>query len=432
MLKSMLLVITALIAVVGAESACANEPQDDSACGAASVEAAAEPKLASGDDVVVLQTIQQQKPRFENIARNVTPEDRWLREMLSKPVPTLDFPGETSLSEILDTISSNYTTKFGAGAGSDGGDFRMTFYPDYAELELEGITSLEDVAVRDISFEGLQLHNALQLIFDQTTDPQLTFAIENQVMKVTTRAKADSEDNLCTRVYNVGELANLRFAADRLSRLRTKGHPIDDPNVAPKKGGVGFFSVRPQVSSGKVASGGATTPTSGAAPKLKMEPNISALESLLMEMTTPPAKWYAVDGEGGSMRLVGQTLFVRQTHAIQDLIVMQLNILDTDSAYHTRIYKVGELAKLRFSEDEFPRDRVSSGESLPNAIQKTNLETLIVEMTGGEWSDSEGEGGTIRQIDTNLVIRQTTAVHTQIVDLLELLSKMKASADSGS
>ena len=74
--------------------------------------------------------------------------------MLSKPVPPLDFPGENPLSEILDTLSAYYTTKFGAGAGPDGGNFRMTFYPDVAELELEGITSLKDVAVNNINFEG--------------------------------------------------------------------------------------------------------------------------------------------------------------------------------------------------------------------------------------------------------------------------------------
>ena len=131
--------------------------------------------------------------------------------MLSKPVPALDFPGENPLPELLDAIAAYDTTEFGTGAGPDGGDFRMTFYPDVAELDLEEITSLEDVVVRDILFQGMTLRNALSLIFEQTTDPQLTNIIENQVIRITTRAKAESEENLVTRMYNVGELADLDY-----------------------------------------------------------------------------------------------------------------------------------------------------------------------------------------------------------------------------
>lgn len=147
------------------------------------------------------------KPRYEAFDLRIeAPVEKWLRQMLDKPIPPLDFPGDTPLSEILETIQAFYTTTYGAGGGASGTDFRMTIYPDRAELDLEGIQSLEDITITDISFEGMTLRNALKLIFDQTIDPELTYIIENEVFKVTTLAKAESEDNLVTRVYPVADL----------------------------------------------------------------------------------------------------------------------------------------------------------------------------------------------------------------------------------
>lgn len=148
------------------------------------------------------------KPRYEAFDLRIeAPNEKWLRQMLDKPIPPLDFPGETPLSEILETIRAYYNTTYGIDSGLSGGDGRMTIYPDYKELELEGISSLEEVLIKDISFDGLTLRNALQLIFEQTSDPaELTYVIENEVFKVTTVAKATSEDNLVTRVYPVGDL----------------------------------------------------------------------------------------------------------------------------------------------------------------------------------------------------------------------------------
>ncbi|MEZ6123864.1 MAG: hypothetical protein R3C49_11885 [Planctomycetaceae bacterium] len=147
------------------------------------------------------------KPKYEAFDLRIeAPVETWLRQMLDKPIPPLDFPGETPLSEILETIQAFYTTTYGAGGGASGTDFRMTIYPDKGELDLENINSLEDILIKDINFQGMKLRNALELIFDQTTDPELTYVIENEVFKVTTKAKAESDDNLVTRVYPVADL----------------------------------------------------------------------------------------------------------------------------------------------------------------------------------------------------------------------------------
>lgn len=144
-------------------------------------------------------------PRYESFdLRSEKPVEKWLDQMLDKPVPLLDFPGETPLSEILEQIATYYTTTWGQDGGASGTDFRMTMFADKLELELESINSLEDVLISDINFEGVTLRNALKHIFDQT-DPKLTYIIDAEVMLITTAAK--EADTLVTRVYPVADLA---------------------------------------------------------------------------------------------------------------------------------------------------------------------------------------------------------------------------------
>ncbi|MEQ9410800.1 MAG: hypothetical protein RIK87_24020 [Fuerstiella sp.] len=152
------------------------------------------------------------KPRYESFdLRSEAPVEKWLRQMLDKPVRNLDFPGDTPLKEILQDIETYFTTTYGAGVGAAGTDFKMTVYEDSGELGLEGITSLDDVTITDINFDGMSLRNALKLIFDQTQDDTkspvpLTYVIQNEVLMITTLDKAESDENLVTRVYPVADL----------------------------------------------------------------------------------------------------------------------------------------------------------------------------------------------------------------------------------
>jgi hypothetical protein len=151
-------------------------------------------------------------PRYESYdLRKEAPVEKWLRQMLDKPVRNLDFPGDVPLSEVLEQIQTYFTATYGAGVGESGTDFKMTIEPDRGELGLVGIDSLEDVTVTDINYDGMSLRNALKLIFAQTEDdtksPEpLTYVIQNEVMMITTVTKAESEDNLVTRVYPVADL----------------------------------------------------------------------------------------------------------------------------------------------------------------------------------------------------------------------------------
>ncbi len=146
------------------------------------------------------------KPRYSAFSlQNESKTETWLNRMLDEPVPLLDFRGETPLSEILDFLAEHYTQTWGSVGGSAGTDFRMTIWPDETELDLEGITTLDEITISNIQLEGVQLRTALKLIFEKT-DPALTYVIQDDVMKITTEEAANAPDALVTRVYPVGDL----------------------------------------------------------------------------------------------------------------------------------------------------------------------------------------------------------------------------------
>ena len=154
------------------------------------------------------------RPKYESFdLRTEAPVEKWLHQMLDKPVRNLDFPGSTPLLDILNQIETYFTQTYGAGVGASGTDFKMTIYPDRAELQLNGIEDLgTDVTIDDINLNGQSLRTALKLIFEQTESDQnspapLTYIIQDEVMKITTVEKANSVANLVTRVYPVADLA---------------------------------------------------------------------------------------------------------------------------------------------------------------------------------------------------------------------------------
>ena len=80
---------------------------------------------------------------------------------------------------------------------------RITILPDGPALELEGL-SLDDVIIENPpNLEGVKLKSALKLLLE-STEPPLTYIIEDEVMKITTVTEA--ENKLFTRVYPVGDL----------------------------------------------------------------------------------------------------------------------------------------------------------------------------------------------------------------------------------
>lgn len=268
---------------------------------------------------VPLAGVENGKPRraFQPYASDARPVEKWMYEMLEQPVPLLDYQAETPLSELLKQIANYYSTQHGGKGGVGGSPFRMVIFPDKAELSMESIESLEDVLVSGILVEGVELQNALDLIFEQTTDPELAYEIKDEVLMVTTKSKAESDASLTTRVYDVRNLIGLDYADTGFSGA----------SRVPMGRGGGFFSM--QVFGAPAAvSGGAVPvqPANGGQDEkpVKIEPSLT---TMVMEMTSPPCKWFDLDGEGGAIRLVGESLVVRQTAAGHREVVRLLNLL---------------------------------------------------------------------------------------------------------
>ncbi|MFN8707589.1 MAG: hypothetical protein ACK50J_12980, partial [Planctomyces sp.] len=130
------------------------------------------------------------KKRYDRVdTRTEEPVESWLYEMLEEPIPPLDFQGQVSLKEVLDQISEHFTNTYGNEGAGTGADFRMTIVPDRKSLEIDGAT-YEDVQVQDIVYSGIKLKNLLTLLFGQTTEPELTYMIRNEVLQITTKTSA--------------------------------------------------------------------------------------------------------------------------------------------------------------------------------------------------------------------------------------------------
>lgn len=198
---------------------------------------------------------------------------------------------------------------------TDDGDFALRIWVDRPELELEGFSGLEDITVSDVNFEGMTLQNALDLIFE----PELTYEIQNEVLYITTLAKAESDENLVTRVYGVEHLLTLNYADGVLPRRSSEAGGGGSGG-----GGAGYFSVVKQDDE-PVSDDMKDWPQTVDSPEAVDE--TYTLAELVQEMTTPPCRWMLSDGEGGAIKIAGRSLVVRQTQAGHREIVRLLNLL---------------------------------------------------------------------------------------------------------
>ena len=294
---------TALTTEVRAEAINTGDPLVPAVTIGQTKELAADEQPSATDTSGMSASLSTAVPRYNRWPDDALPSEKWLYELLDEPIPLLDFQGDTPLSEILDYIANHYTSSHG------GGDFRMTIFPDTAELNDAGIL-LKDVIVTDILLEGLSLENALELVFERASaediDDELTYVIRNEVMTITTAIKAN--ELLETRSYPIGHL----LAVDP-----TLAYPADSPRydgsgIGGIDGGAGggLFSV--EDSEQEVVE-----------IQSEMPPRIV---TLVQKMTSPPALWD--DSEtGGTISLFGEHLIVRQSPPVHREIVRLLNVL---------------------------------------------------------------------------------------------------------
>ena len=142
----------------------------------------------------------RRKERYKSLSlRSVKPTEEWLEKKLDEPLPRpLQYPTDTSLSEILSFIADAYTEQ---------GPYTMRIILDESDEAIgEDSEFLENTTVAGIDLAGITLRNALQLIFAKVKDNDLTVMIKNEVMMVTTVETAEAPENLVTRIYDVADL----------------------------------------------------------------------------------------------------------------------------------------------------------------------------------------------------------------------------------
>ena len=267
--------------------------------------------------------------RFKPYADDAPEIERWMYDLLDKPAPLLDFPGDVPLNEVLDAILAHVATRYGGKNGPDGTNFGIGLYEDKVEFDIEGINSLEDVTVSNIALEGQSLRNALKLIFERTSDPELTYVIEDEVMKITTVNKAESDALLAIRIYDVGELLELDFVSS-FSFKQARADKASESGFGGRGGG--FFSVsdEQQTTAERQSSSPIETMTQTAPPVVSDQQalqNAHPLAQIIIKLTSPPLRWAEIDGEGGAIAVVGHGLVVRQTPPGHQHVVNLLNQL---------------------------------------------------------------------------------------------------------
>ena len=191
--------------------------------------------------------------------------DRIYRAM-EKPCPPLDFPRNTELRDILEPI-------FDRLKQNEGESFSIV--EDTGALDADSI-ELDDVKIEAFHVEGISIRSALDELLVQT-DPQLDYMVRSEVLLITTRTAAESDENLMIRVYDVSSLV-----APIQNSIEARGGVRRSPN--------------------------------------SLLPSSRELAQWVMDSTAPPARWFDIDGEGGRLNFHDQLLIIRQSRRVHLVI----------------------------------------------------------------------------------------------------------------
>ncbi|MCA9038508.1 MAG: sigma-70 family RNA polymerase sigma factor, partial [Planctomycetaceae bacterium] len=248
-----------------------------------------------------------------------------INQLLADTTPQVIFPGDVNLSELMSHIVNQLKETGG----------RLNVQADLAELDLEGITGLEDVFVRNIELEGISLDSALDLIFAQTANPKLDFIIKDEVVLITTSNAAESEENMFNRSYDVSTILPL-FEQDWSAGIkRNSARSMDDGfggevgygmedgmGAAAMSGGMsgalGMGVGDQEMGAGSMGMGemgGFDSGTGGMGIETspRLQDPADRLRETIQQMTAPPSKWRDSDGEGGQIIITGNLMMVRQS-----------------------------------------------------------------------------------------------------------------------
>ena len=188
----------------------------------AAAEGLRRPVRSTGQPLPVPQTASLERPSSTVLSGDESPAERKIREALNQPTQ-IEFV-ETPLKDVIDYLKDLH---------------HIEIQLDTSALKEAGV---DEAAPVTKNLKGLTLRSALKLMLDEL---QLKWVIHNEVLLVTTPAKAESDEYMVTKVYPVNDLV-LPVGADP---SKINAQPLEDlltNNVATKtwsdNGGTGTLS----------------------------------------------------------------------------------------------------------------------------------------------------------------------------------------------
>ncbi|MCA9036031.1 MAG: hypothetical protein KDA91_12925 [Planctomycetaceae bacterium] len=168
------------------------------------------------------------------------------------PFKGIERPGEKTNSVSLTQVLDNIASQIHQQS-----QVVIHFLPDTLELELEGIGLLEDVQLTVVEMENVSAELAIVTLLNGL-EPQLSYMIRGNLILITTLVAAESDENLEVQLYDVEELLPMFSGSDK-------------------------------------------------------ENAYTRLMTAIENATSPPAKWFRIDWEGGRIDAAHNLLIIRQT-----------------------------------------------------------------------------------------------------------------------
>lgn len=282
-------------------------------------------------------------------------EERVLRVLQSTPTPELNFPGETTVKEILNYLADHLSQQSGS---------QVRFVPDLTNPEIADPSFLETISLSEVVIpeETMSTGAVLDYLLSQVKDNELTWIVKSNLIVITTQAAARSDANFFLRSYDISSLRAIEFPVDTARIVSvggnaTGGGPSSDqsngadaasPNAQSIGGMSGSGSLVPGMAGGPGGDGGyggggyggggmgggGQGAITGIGTSLTKEQVIAAYRNqaiveIVQDLSAPECLWTNIgDDPGGSLRVVGNRLLVRQTRRGHERVVEVLEELE--------------------------------------------------------------------------------------------------------
>jgi len=253
---------------------------------------------------------------YEYWTADTLPSEKWMQELLDKPVPVLDFPRGTPVKEIFDFLLQHLNKSFADE------EFRWDIQTDPRLQEEWEVESLADIPVGvEVQLQGVSLRSALKLILGETREPRLGYEIRDGVMFITPCGYVETPNIPTTRVYPAGHLL-----AVHTPPVRRRQRAIPEQTGA----GQGFFSTSDELDPSEEDQNGASQEKA-----VEFNDRLSPADrliDLIMELSSPSVVWQQRHGGGGDISVFRENLVILQTAKGHRAVVDLLNLLSRSVA----------------------------------------------------------------------------------------------------